>query len=234
MESSQTPEQVLEIIKRFCAKENSRYAISEPFVQGDHVYGTNGRWAARAPLELCAAPRERTPDDMTTPPAHELGWNSELFTEWPEPISDKLPIRVRKPCKACEGTQLTSQTKCNQCGGRGSDVCPECGGPDGDECEKCDGTGKVWEAGVGDACTDCDGRGYCFEEEMIVFSTGVCVNRDFVADLKELGAKLHPTRPSNESLEHRAKPVRFTIGVIEGLVMPLNPTGDTYKRVFNT
>ena len=186
---SQLPKLMQRILER---AEDTRFTLTLPSIQGEHVYATDGRIMARLSVgDLGDDVRRAIDQQKDKPPKMSpmADWDGQCYSE--EPIAlDRLDL-----------PDLTPQ-KCTRCDGDGhrDRECGECGSP------------YEWE------CPDCDGVGEIRRESVpIEVAPGIHLNNYLTAVLSEAGALLFASK-----LGGYAKPVRFTCpDGIEGLVMQM-------------
>ncbi|HYE19232.1 MAG TPA: hypothetical protein VEA69_12350 [Tepidisphaeraceae bacterium] len=136
----------LEILKRFCAKEDGRYAMSEPFAKGGYTYATDGHIAVRVPTPDVA---DTGPTDGAKPvdaASMFQRFGGDATTPWP--AADYHCAEGE--CETCEGAGRVNRTPCDVCHGTGEHRCHDCG--DVHDCRRCEG-GSVG----GDPCPECHG-----------------------------------------------------------------------------
>ena len=111
-----TTDELRLMFQRFCATENSRYAIKTPWVHGGYLWATDGHVCVRAKVEDA--------DDVSEykfPDATVLTWSRDKYSA----TATELPKATKSPWVLCE-----------ECGGDG--ICTHCG--DG-KCTACEGEG---------------------------------------------------------------------------------------------
>jgi hypothetical protein len=131
-------------LSKFCAKEDTRYLLKEPWVYQGFRYAVNGFCGLRVPAdgEPDSNPLPEKPDDI-----------AKLF----QPIGDTLPWPTdgaemgSVECDDCFGIGKVEQDPCDKCNGTGE--CTHCGA----ECGECDGVGM--EKFSGEMCKTCKGVG---------------------------------------------------------------------------
>ncbi len=139
----------LEQLIKFCAKDDIRSYLLNPWIQGEYVVASNGHIAVRVP--------------------------ATDFVSVLEPVTGKVPLvdSLIDKVKALELAlmpipELPPTVPCEYCGGSGAAYpCDECDGSGNFDhcgreyaCKACDGHGQN-QIGEGDAepCWFCDGRG---------------------------------------------------------------------------
>ncbi len=192
----------MEILKKFCSRDQNKYQLIEPFSQGDYTYATDGRAAIRVPRVDGIGENENAPN------MEFLKWDHADLTDWcdlPEYAIDKT-------------------VKCPDCGGHGKIAfCPECDG-EGEVffenayseyeicCDTCRGLGSIASESC-HICDACDGTGINHRQPIEfgeVHIQALLLNR--IAQLE--GAKLY--QPSDIHM-----PIKFIFDGGCGLVMPM-------------
>ena len=128
----------------FCAEDNTRYAITQPWVKGGYRYYTDGRIVVRVPTADADYEGE-----LSFPPGEEVfaPHDFNAVTDWRPWPTEEPPTEMEK-CRNCKGT---GKKICDTCDGDGTTECPECGSFI--DCPDSGGTAsKV-------ACAECRGAG---------------------------------------------------------------------------
>jgi hypothetical protein len=192
-----------------------RWDLSRPFVVADHLYSSNGMIAVRMPT-----PETWTLPNLEHPPVKSM---PHIFedNEWQ---ADPIVIPpIDGVCGDCHGTYFQEDRQCIACKGEGSTPaygcdCPHCEGSH--ECEDCDGTGGL-KAGP---CSTCHGSGVDRPLASVTLATDYFIARRFLAIVQQSGGiAFLPKAPKIKGV-----PLRFTIGDIEGVVMPMHDEGEDH------
>lgn len=154
------------VLSLFCAREDGRYAISQPFIQGGFRYCTDGIICLRFKAD-------GEPDTVTDKRLPKVDFFDNLkgvaeFFPWPAPM----------PCEECDDTGIVeSEDKiCSECDGTGSVTCNY--GEDHD-CPDCDGSGEG-EGIIKQSCDKC--------RNQAVVANGCRLARKYVNRVALLGA----------------------------------------------
>lgn len=189
------------------------------FRNGGRVCVTNG--VILIAVDGGAAPR------VTSCPKTLRGVAASMrrFRSLSSAVAVELPDLAGEACDSCSGTGRQEAGTCPDCRGSGSEAvadsceCPHCTGTH--DCGRCDGTGSV-ESG---ACQDCVGSGVSDADGPIDLIPGYSVARGYVAKLRRWGATVYP--PADPAA---GDPIRFTIGEVEGFLMPMVKVEDDDDR----
>lgn len=111
------------IFNDFCAKEDGRYKLTQPWVKGGYRYATDGRSIVRE----ATTDADWSPPDTTPPNAASLEW-------------DRRTIDTIKLPRLIAGAPLG---KCNFCNGLGLHQCKNDSCRHECQCDACDGNGQV-------------------------------------------------------------------------------------------
>lgn len=192
-----------EMLAMFCGNTIGRYTYAVPFRVGGYVYATDGSTCVRVhetelPLVGGAA---------NSPPAETLPWSSLSRKEYP------IPPRFDKtyPCESCKGDGKSHEVKCEECNGDGYVECGECGHEH--KCEACNGNGVF--TGGGGQCEECGGSGVSPAPIGVRVGPDVYVSETYLERARKCGATTVWGNGPN-------RPVYFTAGPLEGLIMPMN------------
>lgn len=130
-------------LQSFCAKDDVRSYLLQPFVIGGHTYATNGHIAVRVP--------GGEPDPEQRLPEHVREAVLKMFaTEYTD--FEPLPqIPAPTTCPDCNGAGTVEEAECDDCNGAGEFA----HGSHEYECKECDGTGTVRDV----ECNNRDCRG---------------------------------------------------------------------------
>lgn len=132
----------VELLNKFCANEEYRYSLRDPFSQGEYSYATDGVLLLRVGRIEEVKPRDDAPQGLV----NTLPWDHEQINNWID--LPEYEISESEKCWSCKGTGKSS--KCTKCGGEGEwhgeDVCGFCNGEghmpsSEDGCESCYDTG---------------------------------------------------------------------------------------------
>ena len=185
------------------ADRDNRYMLFEPFCVGDHIYATDGKVCCR----IRRSRKHVVNNPAFPPPADKLPWDVSRYADDPIDIPD-LPEPKPKSCEKCNGT---GGLDCEDCSGTGYVECCECGHET--ECERCDGEGKLGDG----KCPDCGGCGQATggEKDACVNCGPVGLNVAYLRPLLAAGASFYAPKETGS-----ARPIRWTCGDVEGLLMP--------------
>ncbi len=106
--------------KPFCARTESRYNITEPWVAGGYLVATDGRVCIRVRCE--GVPESPLVNGQKFPPTNELKWD-EGWNDTPIVFGD-IPEPPLVDCEKCFGGDCTCdcghEHACKTCGGTGA------------------------------------------------------------------------------------------------------------------
>jgi hypothetical protein len=197
------------IFQACCAEKKTRYVTDKPYIQDGWLYATDGRIVVRTPSS--------EPDTEGRGPKNTNDVFAGDFDDEPTPIPDTDYPTEKTVCPHCGGAK-DFEDKCEECEGCGRTRCFECGRSW--DCPECKGTGKV------DGCGQCEGDGSVWPTPTsIEIAPGYGISNRYSALLLAHGATgLY--LPVRKHLP--GEPAKFTIGPIEGRLMPMAPLkGDT-------
>ncbi len=123
----------------FCARSDSRYVISTPWVAGGWRYAADGRIAVRVP----AGGEPDTVDERKLPPAGEVFARPGVdFAACSEPLpTGEYLVHPIDRCPRCAGTGFMDSVHCEECGHLVRE---------GPRCEVCGGDGKGRYLAIGE------------------------------------------------------------------------------------
>ncbi len=185
------------------SSESSRYGIDKPFVRDGYVCATDGRIAVRMKTQMPSTPG-------STPKIEDLNWNKG-YKSVPIDLPNLGDEPKDKKCSKCDGIGR-ADFLCDKCDGYGDSECFECGHEK--DCVACDGLGKF----VDEICEECNGGGSVagYSDETIMISTHIGIRNRAIWLLRRFNICCVYINTE----ESRVRPVRFTLGEIEGLLMP--------------
>ena len=208
--TTKTESKLPAIFAACCANDDTRYDMNQPWRHGGYIYATDSRICVRMKddpaIELPLVDEERT-----LPPVQELFLNANLSPTKFSIEGIEIKIKMAK-CLDCGGTGKESG-ECDKCDGTGYAECPECRHED--LCDECDGTG---ERGRTDKdCTVCNGAKVKPDLTIVHnFDGKFCLSHYYIDLLQRHGVThVSPNRDKSETLA-----VSFSVGEVEGLVMP--------------
>lgn len=106
--------------KPFCARTESRYSMTEPWVADGYLIATDGRVCIRVRCE--DVPDSPQVNGQKFPPAHELQWDKG-WSDTPIAFGD-IPEPPLDDCSECFGGDCTCtcghEHPCHTCGGTGA------------------------------------------------------------------------------------------------------------------
>ncbi len=196
---------------KFCAREDGRYKISQPFFRGDGwKYATDGVYCVRVKSD-----GEKTPDSIK---ADEL-FKAETMASESVPIDESLFVPMLETDKSAHINGI----KCFRCAGTGreSKDCPTCNGCGSVECDKCGHDLECFECNNGKIVVSNNQCMHCIQGVRyadIAFAQGVRVDG---SRLKYMMLNLPNLRvlPASFIPDHR--PIAFVFDGGEALLMPL-------------
>lgn len=200
-----------------CATEWTRFNMTEPFICGDYVNATNGHIAVRMRASKCdwlANIKPPAPDNLV-PPVDKLFWEKRTG----EPIALSAPVPIETiSCTVCGGSGKLGD--CVECDGLGTCSC-SCG--DVHDCCECDGTG--YGSGVEHDCDKCNGSGQVVNPKLVAVAVGsTFISNIYLNLLRKHG--ISEARIVDWNIESETvRPIRFSMGDVEGLLMPQRPAG---------
>jgi len=139
-----TPDGMIELLRRFCDSESSRYALAEPFVQGGRLYACNGYVAVSIP---CDAP-DTVVEGRLPLMSNVMDYETKTTIEWNPSIVE---------CNECGGQGSIELIVCGECHGDGD--CPACNGSGAEMCYHCEHEHDCDECDGGGCCPTCNGDG---------------------------------------------------------------------------
>ncbi len=151
-------------LKTFCAKEEGRYKINEPFFIDGWQYATDGRFCVR--IKDIA----NTPNTENAPKANAVFPIGGIMDMPHIPIESAWFI----PMKDADSSARYNGINCPYCAGMGKESkdCPHCEGECIVECETC---------GHEDDCAECHGKG---KEIVSMKPCAFCANGTKYADVR--------------------------------------------------
>lgn len=201
-----SPDAVLALLERFCAKDDARSVLNTPSRIGDFIYGVNGFIAIRILDKDLLHVKNSGVTDMTNLASLFSGPTDGV--DYFKPLPD-LPSVL--PCNKCRGSGKDYSTECEECDGKGSFN----HGSHTYDCKECDGNGRVdhIHAETPRACGFCNGTGH---GSLQVVKLG---NSGFRLDLLHMiaslpGAMIHYPEFNNTM-------TRFIFDGGEGVIMPV-------------
>lgn len=206
------------IFRRAVDRAYTRFDVSAPRILGVHIVATDGRILVRMPA-AGVDPDVLQRLTARTGRAGRFPTNvGDLITDYGPYARAGIPVPDCPPdpgpCPHCKGKgNIAASDLCRACGGSGAisilgdfDDCPDCDGElvKPGPCDPCNGTGLATE----DEPEDSDRRGSI----SIEVAPGVHLAVHYLRHLA--GGTLYPSlRPGSA--------VRFTVGTVEGVLMPL-------------
>jgi DnaJ-class molecular chaperone len=160
-------------IERFCASNDSRSYLNEPFQVGDLIAASNGHVLIFHPGSGAKENNNKA----------SMGGVNTLLKTIDETTTKKAP-HIKKgdqiDCAECGGRGTGSVGQCSLCDGDGD--CPHCG----TTCPDCDGDGQVFDASMDGICSDCNGDGKVYPKWDFVQVSGVYINPNYWALISNL------------------------------------------------
>lgn len=137
-----------ELLQPFCSTDPNRRRLLRPFLQHEHLVGTDGRI-------LIAIPGAEG-DPSAAPDIYPVLLSIRAALAKPAVALPALPTEhLTVPCKECGGAGHFK--KCPECDGEGTTECCECG--QDQVCPACKGKGILANATGGQPCDFCSGEG---------------------------------------------------------------------------
>jgi len=208
--TTKTESKLPAIFAACCTNDDTWYDMNQPWRHGGYIYATDGRICVRMKddpaIELPLADEK-----PNLPPAHESFRDAK-----PSPMKfsiEGIEIKIKMAkCLDCGGAGKQSGI-CDKCDGTGFVECPEC--RQKTECDECDGTG---ECGRSDRdCPFCNGAKVKPDLTIVHNFDGKFGLSYCYIDLLQRHGVTHVS-PNREKPETLA--VSFSVGEVEGLVMP--------------
>lgn len=199
-----SPDAVLAMLERFCAKDDTRAVLNTPSRIGDFIYGVNGFIAIRIPDEKLLHVKNSGATDLTNLASLFSGPTDGV--DYFKPLPD---LSFALPCNECGGSGKDYSTECEECDGEGSFN----HGSHTYDCKECDGSGRVdhIRAGIPRACRRCNGTGHSSIQVVKLGNSGFRLDLLYmIASLP--GAMIHYPESSNT-------PTRFIFEGGEGVIM---------------
>jgi hypothetical protein len=192
----------IEILEKFCSRDETRTKIQKPFSIGDYTYATNGHIIIRIDKVESIGSVENSLNPETL-----LTWDHSKIKEWlPLP---EYSIDISDKCRYCKGTGKSED--CPECEDEGFVEFSNAHNYYEVECKTCDGSGTV----VSDdsPCDYCGGGGYNLNSPINFKDKKVnIIYLELIKDLPGIALS-----PAGDPME----PVRFKFDDGCGFIMPM-------------
>jgi hypothetical protein len=191
-------------LEAFCdptTAENCKFNLSKPANHGGWEYCTNGYIAVRKPTTL--------PDDDVNAREFPKVW--DCFQDFPTCDRDWPVLEMKnEKCDRCDGSGR-DEKRCPDCDGSGDCVCSYC--EDQHDCGTCKGSGSIEGDGP---CPVCNGETTVEVLADTMFGPALFGGK-FLQTIMQEFTGLKWAEPATDE-----KPLAFTCGDVQGLLMPLS------------
>lgn len=188
-------------IKKWCAKNDSREYLANPFNFNGRTFACNGHAVISIPEKAAYADIE---DSLKKAMADFLDTEGFIFS----PSAFILP--EAKCCETCRGTAKLTLTQCEECEGKGNVSFDNDHNSYECECKTCDGHGEEKALGVGDDCNECLGFGSGYERFASIEINGVKIDLKYARLLSSI---------ENVEVSNHDERLYFRSGDMQGVIL---------------